>query len=480
MSNGNVSPSADLGGAVFLGFDDGVLLASTQRLAERQYDVRRLPRSQVLNWHIAAYKKRHIHPPIPPMRDDTAAFADVEQQLLLTVDRVFLDPLSSGDLLRYLSWLRHFARDFLKALPADVHVIFCSTPHFPWDIVLALEFNRGGRKVFTLESSLLPNMITVQSGINFAEPDFLRNALGKHRPNFDWRAHHPPRLIMSAKRAREVSPGSRDATVWRFVRRVAERVRLYSSDSHYYSIYSRRIMVRKLVRTQIRHWRARQVISRLSVRRLPTEFIYVPLHNQPERTTDPEAGVFRYQEVFLWHLRLVLDTVGLNDWKLVVREHPSQNPAGSPDVRQTHVRDRDWYESICQIPGVVILHPSVEAKDAMQQCRLVATVNGSSAWEAVLRGKPAVTARRMWHSSCLASPTISSLTPEQLYLLMQWDEAEVVSAVESFVSSTDLLFEGVSDNRWVDGSPGEELVASMADSLESVLRMARGIAPQDF
>jgi hypothetical protein len=106
-------------------------------------------------------------------------------------------------------------------------------------------------------------------------------------------------------------------------------------------------------------------------------FIYFPLHYQPEASTSPLAGLFVEQLLILDMLSASLpDGV----W-LAVKEHPAQTAVA---------RDPHFYADILKRPNVILLRTDVDTYALIKQSIAVATANGTAAWEAYCRGKPAI------------------------------------------------------------------------------------------
>ena len=111
--------------------------------------------------------------------------------------------------------------------------------------------------------------------------------------------------------------------------------------------------------------------------RLPENFIYFPLHMQPEASTNPLGGFFSDQ---LRAVRLLADALPVG-WRLAVKEHPHQ---------QIALRPVGWHDALASTPGVTLVPMDWDSFGLQRECRAVATVTGAAAWEAWLKGKPAI------------------------------------------------------------------------------------------
>nr|WP_231362983.1 MULTISPECIES: hypothetical protein [unclassified Thioalkalivibrio] len=111
--------------------------------------------------------------------------------------------------------------------------------------------------------------------------------------------------------------------------------------------------------------------------KLPENFIYFPLHMQPEASTNPLGGFFSEQ---LRAVRLLAEALPAG-WRLAVKEHPHQQLAARPE---------GWYDAVARTPGVTLVPMDWDSFALQRESRAVATVTGAAAWEAWLTGKPAI------------------------------------------------------------------------------------------
>lgn len=126
---------------------------------------------------------------------------------------------------------------------------------------------------------------------------------------------------------------------------------------------------------------------------LSKPFVYLALHYQPESSTSPRGGYFVHQ-------RLVIDMLSRlipSGWRLYVKEHRSQF---APFGRGEQSRTTDLYDDASALPNVELVPLSYSPFDLIDNSRAVATVTGTTAWEAVCRGKPAIIFGNPWFRNC--------------------------------------------------------------------------------
>lgn len=122
---------------------------------------------------------------------------------------------------------------------------------------------------------------------------------------------------------------------------------------------------------------------------LDGDFIYAPLHHQPERTTVPDGGVFGDHVAQLALLSACLPA----GWTVLVKEHPSQLSAAGFGEQ---ARNEAFYDTLATMPGVRFVPRDAPSFELIDRSRAVATITGSSAWEAVVRGVPALVFGHVW------------------------------------------------------------------------------------
>lgn len=106
------------------------------------------------------------------------------------------------------------------------------------------------------------------------------------------------------------------------------------------------------------------------------DFIYFPLHVNPEASTMVWAPMFTDQVAVIEALSKAMP-LGMT---LIVKEHLpmlGRRPAG-------------FYEKIVHLPNVALLSPLEDGFRLISEAQLVCAITGTAAWEALLLGTPAV------------------------------------------------------------------------------------------
>ena len=125
------------------------------------------------------------------------------------------------------------------------------------------------------------------------------------------------------------------------------------------------------------------------------KFIFLALNYQPEKTTSPLGGVFTDQ----LYLIELLSKVMPKDWILIVKEHPSQFVSSYSRYGENQ-RSFEYYNKISRYENVHIVPLDMDPFYMIDHAQAVATVTGTVAWEAVVRGVPAMVFGHPWFKSC--------------------------------------------------------------------------------
>lgn len=147
----------------------------------------------------------------------------------------------------------------------------------------------------------------------------------------------------------------------------------------------------------------------------PQRFVYFALHFEPERTTNPDGGVYHDQFIAIQRLRQSLP----DDISILVKEHPSQYYM---QERGPKGRSPLFYNLVNSLVGVSLVDTEMESIYLQRNCEFVATITGSVAIESAIMGKPAVIFGNAWFKGC----------PNVFF----WDELNSIEDVLCAISSS--------------------------------------------
>lgn len=122
-------------------------------------------------------------------------------------------------------------------------------------------------------------------------------------------------------------------------------------------------------------------------------WVYLPLAGQPERTSNPQGGIFTDQTLMI---EMLVDALPAG-WQLLVREHGRHFDA----VFHGHTcRTPEFYTDVAAMPRVSWVGLDVDPFTLIDGARAVATIAGTSGWEALVRGVPALVFGATWYAEC--------------------------------------------------------------------------------
>ena len=126
---------------------------------------------------------------------------------------------------------------------------------------------------------------------------------------------------------------------------------------------------------------------------LKKEFVYFPLHYEPERTTNPDGGFFHDQFIAISKLRGFVPS----EIDIIIKEHPSQT---YQSMRGSRGRSPLFYNLIKNIKGVKLIDVKHDSLDLIKRSLFTVTITGSVAIEASILGKKSLVFGKPWYKGC--------------------------------------------------------------------------------
>jgi hypothetical protein len=106
------------------------------------------------------------------------------------------------------------------------------------------------------------------------------------------------------------------------------------------------------------------------------KYIYLPLHYQPELTTNPMGGIFNNQILIL---DVLLNSIP-EDVFIYVKEHPQQ--------KSTCRYDKYYYDLCSKSKKIILMKKDISSRALIRNAMCVATVTGTAGWEALFEKTP--------------------------------------------------------------------------------------------
>lgn len=162
-------------------------------------------------------------------------------------------------------------------------------------------------------------------------------------------------------------------------------------------------------------------------------YVYFALHFQPERSTLPEGGEYCDQVSAIRNLSKVLPT----GWKIYVKEHPRQFDSWPPDLRKLYSRSPDFYNEISAIQNVVLVTLDSDSERLIRSSKIAITITGSTGWQAMLYGVPAITFGRTWYSEASPCRFIRNISDigDAFRDLLTYSKIDVANGLQLFLKN---------------------------------------------
>lgn len=171
------------------------------------------------------------------------------------------------------------------------------------------------------------------------------------------------------------------------------------------SLWSK-LLVPRRAQAALKRNRLKKEIHKGKVELPKGQYVYFPLHYEPERTTTPDGGIFHDQLRALALLRALVPA-GI---AIVTKEHPSTFYSFMNGHLGRHPR---FYAAIRRMAGVYLLPSEVSSAELLRGSMAVATITGTVAVEGVAMGKHVLAFGNPWYRGC---PGIAEYHPN-----LNWD-----------------------------------------------------------
>lgn len=153
-----------------------------------------------------------------------------------------------------------------------------------------------------------------------------------------------------------------------------------NADTHftYYGRTKFKVLINSIIDKIITKSRTKFIDDFFQKEITDSNFIFFPLHLEPERTLLIDAPFFTNQ---LEVIHNIVKSLPIG-YKLYVKEHSA--------MITRSWRSIDYYKELSEIPNVVLIHPSVPPDEILQKCSLVITITGTAGFDAAFYGKPSI------------------------------------------------------------------------------------------
>jgi hypothetical protein len=166
---------------------------------------------------------------------------------------------------------------------------------------------------------------------------------------------------------------------------------------------------------------------------LSVKYIYVAASKQPERSSTPDAGLFQWHELMLEILCAAIP----DDWFVYYKEHPTNflEPVSIDNSLNTGT----LYRISALSENLRFVSVESDPMELIDRAQCVATTTGTTAWQAVARGKYALVFGHAWYNTAPGIIPIKTLTECQAAFAYLSSANPVASLeIENYLKTLDM------------------------------------------
>lgn len=386
-------------------------------------------------------------------KDFLSEMLECERYFFSMMDRLSAKPQSITNRKIFFRELLRFFKTYFEKNTDITHVFFPRTPHFGWDIVLFFVAKHFGlvplilqrtdfNKLYLIRSDWRCRLNLVISDVNGASlvADDLKVLLQGDSEFVKYSKQ------MNSRAKKALMKPVFFQNVGCFLRLFARWIRLFVylfmirknrwSDSAFFCNANPNFAEKFLIYWTKYRTNKKCLYTYMGLSVTPdlnVPYVYYAMHFQPERSTQPEGMDFEDQFLAISILSAALPS----GWCIYVKEHPRQFDAWPPDLRKMHARSANSYKEIARIPAVKFVSPDFDSDALISNSRMCSTITGSTGWEGMKKGKPAVLFGYSWYSTCDSCAVVHS-AEEAAAAIAKLDRkgaAEVNQDIQVFLQS---------------------------------------------
>ncbi len=157
------------------------------------------------------------------------------------------------------------------------------------------------------------------------------------------------------------------------------------------------------------------------------DFVFFPLHFEPERATMFLAPYFTDQIALVHNVAKALPITT----KLYVKDHPAM----------INFRPRSYYDRLKEMPNIVFIDPNVSSSKIIPKAKCVATITGTAGMEAILLGKPVITFGEIFYNKLSFVYHVTDLTKladvfKKVFKENKHDDKELINFISCILATS--------------------------------------------
>lgn len=168
-----------------------------------------------------------------------------------------------------------------------------------------------------------------------------------------------------------------------------------------------------------------------------SNFVFLPLHYQPEMTSSPSGDIFVDQ-------LLCVDILAGNlpdDYIIYVKEHPNQLQAHT----QGHTsRLKEFYDDVLKYKNVRLVSMDTNPFHLIKHSKAVATITGTAGWEGMVLKKPVIIFGLSWYEYYRGVLKITDMSVAKnitdFIQNFQFDEKELMAYLNAFQDNSTVSY----------------------------------------
>lgn len=159
---------------------------------------------------------------------------------------------------------------------------------------------------------------------------------------------------------------------------------------------------------------------------LEEDFVFVPLHYEPERTSNPDGG--HYYNVY--DMLVALRSFVPKNIKIIIKEHPSQF---TKTLHGHRGRSALFYKSILTLPNTQFAKLDIPSSVLIKKSIFLATQTGTAALEASILGKKSLIFGSPWFTGVPNTYVYNNISFEELIKEDSSSKAEVKEYILEYI-----------------------------------------------
>ena len=358
----------------------------------------------------------------------------------LCLDRVSLIKLSANEIDSYYRNLVYYCYKILNEKKIST-IFFSRTPHFPWDIVIYYVSKYLNIKTLILFRTEFDDKYIIKNCFEGNLESWVKvNNSDQTQIDIQSFLNNDSVYIKKSK----IINNENDGIFYFLFRTLKLLIKVLIFNNYQCSSFmlkkpNRLTIAYKIIYRFIQNYYLQFIynsfsskeITDTSIVKLNKNFIYFPLHFQPERSTMPEGEIFTDQLLAI----KILSSILPKNWLIIVKEHPRQFDKNYVDLRRINFRSAKFYKEIILINNVRLCKLNQDSDKIINESKIICTITGTSGFESLKKLKPVITFGNPWYSGCKSVTNIEEVIAKKntLSTILNLKQSQLKKNLENFI-----------------------------------------------